>query len=125
MADIRVEVRAAGGELVLTSYSDGAGMFHISQVPPGSYEVVAIKGINDARERVQVAGMETNVDLRMQVQTTVSDGSTSVSVAQFKVPDRARKLYLKGNEPCKKTNWTTRRNMQKRPWRFIHPSRRH
>ena len=102
MADVRVEVREAGGEIVLTGYSDSAGIFRINQIPPGSYDVVAVKGINDARERVQIAGMETNVDLRMQVHTNAPDGSTSVSVAQFKVPDRARKLYSKGNEALQK-----------------------
>ena len=102
MADVRIEVRAAGGELVITGYSDTAGTFRINQIPPGSYEVVAIQGINDARERVQVAGMETNVNLQIQVQTAAPDGSTSVSVAQFKVPDRARKLYQKGNEALQK-----------------------
>jgi Tfp pilus assembly protein PilF len=102
MADVRVEVRQAGGEIVVTGYSDSTGAFHINQVPAGSYEVVAVKGINDARERVQVAGMETYVDLRMQIQTSAPDGSSSVSVAQFKVPDRARKIYMKGNEALQK-----------------------
>ena len=102
MPDVRVEVRAAGGEIVVTGYSDATGAFHINQIPPGSYDVVAVKGIIDTRERVQIAGMETNVDLRMQVSTSAPDGSSSVSVAQFKVPDRARKIYQKGNEALQK-----------------------
>jgi tetratricopeptide (TPR) repeat protein len=102
LADVRIEVRATGGEIVVTGYSDSAGAFKITDVPPGSYEVVAVKGIDDTRERVQVAGMETNVDLRMQVHTNAPDGSTSVSVAQFKVPERARKIYIKGSEALQK-----------------------
>jgi len=102
LADVRIEIRGPGGEILVTGYSDSAGTFRISSVPPGSYEVTALKGINDAHEQVQVVGMETNVDLRMQVHTKAADGSTSVSVAQFKVPDRARKIYMKGNEALQK-----------------------
>jgi tetratricopeptide (TPR) repeat protein len=86
----------------MTGYSDSMGAYHFNQIPPGSYEVTAMKGINDAREQVLVVGMETNVDLRMQVQTNGPEGSGSVSVAQYKVPDRARKLYQKGNEALQK-----------------------
>ena len=102
MSDVRVEVRSVSGEVVATGYSDSTGTFHINQVAPGSYEIVALKGVNEGRERVQVAGMETDVVVHLPLRTTAADGSSSVSVAQFKVPEKARKLYNKGNEALQK-----------------------
>ena len=101
--DVRVEVRTPSGETVVAGYTDAAGAFHINQVPAGYYELVAVKGLNEGRERVQVAGMETDVTIHLPVHTAAPDGSSSVSVAQFKVPDKARKLYEKGKEALQKS----------------------
>src|SRR6185369_1418797 len=38
----------------------------------------------------------------LSVQLTAADGSQSISVTQFRVPDKARKLYEKGNEALSK-----------------------
>jgi Tfp pilus assembly protein PilF len=102
VADARVELRSFNGEIVITGYTDARGTFNIDHVPPGGYEVVAMKGVNQAHERVQVAGMETSVDLRLASQDTVGNGGSSVSVAQFKVPEKARKVFEKGNEALQK-----------------------
>ena len=102
LADVRIEVRKMNGEVAASGYSDAAGAFHISQVPAGSYEIVALKGVNEGREHLQVAGMESDVVIHLPLQTAAADGSTSVSVAQFKVPEKARKIFAKGNEALQK-----------------------
>jgi Tfp pilus assembly protein PilF len=102
IADAKVEVRSDGGDVVLTGYSDARGNFNIEQIPTGGYELVATKGINESRDRIHVAGMETAIVLHLSVQMTAADGSQSISVSQFRVPDKARKLYEKGNEALSK-----------------------
>jgi len=102
IADVKVEVRSDGGDVVLTGYSDARGNFNIEQIPTGGYELVATKGINESRDRIHVAGMETAIVLHLSVQLTAADGSQSISVTQFRVPDKARKLYEKGNEALSK-----------------------
>jgi tetratricopeptide (TPR) repeat protein len=99
---VKVEVRSDGGDVVLTGYSDARGNFNIEQIPTGGYELVATKGINESRDRIHVAGMETAIVLHLSVQMTAADGSQSISVSQFRVPDKARKLYEKGNEALSK-----------------------
>jgi len=100
--DARVEVRSASGDTVVAGYSDAVGNFNIQQIPDGSYEIVAVKGVSESRDRIQIAGMETAVVLRLSIRLTAADGSTSVSVSQFKVPDKARKVYEKGDEALRK-----------------------
>ena len=102
MDDVRVEVRGASGETISSGYSNSTGAFRIDHVPAGSYEIVALKGVDEARDRVQVVGMETEVRLRLRVRTSSSAGDDSVSVAQFKVPEKARKIFAKGNEALQK-----------------------
>jgi Flp pilus assembly protein TadD len=102
LAEVRVEVRTGNGETLFTGYTNTAGSFKIDHVPAGSYEIVAIKGVDEARGRVQVVGMETDVDLRLRVQASSVAGDDSVSVSQFKVPEKARKIYAKGNEALQK-----------------------
>jgi Flp pilus assembly protein TadD len=102
VADARVEVRSPSGDVLASAYSDARGMFNIPGLPSGNYEVVAEKGVNEGHDRVQVAGMDTQVTLRIAMQTAAPDGSTSVSVAQFRVPENARKIFLKAENAMKK-----------------------
>jgi Tfp pilus assembly protein PilF len=102
VADARVDLRGTTGELVVSGYTDSRGIFNIDHVPAGTYEIVASKGVNEARDRVQVMGMQTSVNLRLATQAMAADGSSSVSVSQFKVPEKARKIYQKGDEALQK-----------------------
>lgn len=102
VADARIDLRGTTGELVLSGYTDSRGIFSIDHVPAGSYEIVASKGVNEARDRVQVMGIQTSINLRMATEAVAADGSSSVSVAQFKVPEKARKIYQKGDEALQK-----------------------
>lgn len=84
------------GAMVGNTYSRSNGSFELYNIPKGSYEVVATKGVVESRERVDLAMDIVNVNLKMgnPVNGAGGDGST-VSVAQYKVPSKARKEFDK------------------------------
>jgi tetratricopeptide (TPR) repeat protein len=100
--EARIEVRLLGsGELVASGYTLPNGTFELSNVPRGSYEVVATVGVQESRERVDIDRPGASVLLRLPVGGTDpggSSGSAMVSVSQLKVPDKARKLFAKAQE---------------------------
>jgi tetratricopeptide (TPR) repeat protein len=80
------------------------GAFEFDSVPVGDYEVVANKGITEARERLHCVQGFNNVTLRMNSpsqQQQQSDGDT-VSVAALRVPDKARDLFHKAQAAFQK-----------------------
>src|SRR5262249_57226630 len=92
LKDVHVALRDSNGSTVATAYTNSAGMFEFSQVHPGSYDVVATSGVSQAEERVEVTRMAGNITLRVPVRSTPTDGNpgTSISVAQYRVPSKAR-----------------------------------
>jgi len=101
LKDVRVELRDAGSGVVVGSvYTNVAGYFEFPQVNRGLYEVVATAGLEEARERLEINGLPGTVNLRLAVQSRASDGRdrNSVSVAQYKVPGKARDELKKANK---------------------------
>lgn len=97
----RVEVHTLGaGETIASGYTLPNGSFEFTSLPEGVYEVVAIVGVQDARERVDFHQSEASVQLRIAAETADTTGNRSgtVSVSQLKVPDKARRLFTKANE---------------------------
>jgi tetratricopeptide (TPR) repeat protein len=100
--DIRIEVRSlSSAGLEQTSFSAMDGTFHFAHLPPGKYEVVSIDGVREARKQVFLRTDDANVDLRMNSGAGVS-GPTSVSVAQLKTPEKAKRLMDKAREAFNK-----------------------
>jgi len=103
-ADARVEVRdVLTGQLVAAGYCNYSGSFDI-EVPNGRYELVVTQGLAETRERVEVAGSPAFVSLRLPAANSGSDvgGPHTVSVAQFKVPGKARGLLKKARSAFEK-----------------------
>lgn len=100
MKDVRVELRDAGGVVVGSVYTNVAGYFEFPSVNRGLYEVVATAGLEEARERLDMNGLPGIVNLRLAVRSRASDGrdQNSVSVAQYKVPGKARDELKKANK---------------------------
>ncbi len=98
--DAVIEIRDSQGSLVGQVYSNPGGGFAVTNLHPGGYTVTARLGLAEVHERVEVAGMQAFVTLRMpNVSDSVPGGSSaSVSVAEMKVPDKARKEFSKGQE---------------------------
>ncbi len=100
--DARIEIRAlATGQAVVSGYTMPNGSFEFNNLPRGIYEVAAVSGIREARERVEVYQSDVHVHLTFPVDTAANDplaGNSTVSVSHLKVPDKARKLYAKAEE---------------------------
>ncbi|HVJ06130.1 MAG TPA: carboxypeptidase regulatory-like domain-containing protein [Candidatus Saccharimonadales bacterium] len=99
--DARIELRdTARGNQTVTAHSDAGGSFALYNILPGDYEITASSGISESRERVRIDSMAhaSTVELRLPnkspAEVRVNGGST-VSVSQYKIPGKARSLYVK------------------------------
>jgi len=105
LKDVRVELRdAQSGSSAGSTYTTASGTFEFPRLNPGVYEVIATSGLEEARERVEIAGMASMVNLRMPASSVATDGNgqNSISVAQYKVPDKARDEFKKAKEASSK-----------------------
>jgi hypothetical protein len=87
------------GRILATVASGANGTFEFTNVPPGDYEVVADKGIAQARERVHCLQGYNSVMLRMNTEAAKpgANGDT-ISVTALRVPDKAREVFQKAQE---------------------------
>jgi predicted Zn-dependent protease len=98
--EARVELHdITTGSVVGHTYSRANGSFALYNVPRGSYEIVATKGVVESRERVDLAMGDANVSLKVNgpVDDAGERGAT-VSVSQYRVPAKARKEYEKAQK---------------------------
>ena len=101
VSNARVELRSPGsGQVLNATYTLPNGSFEFEQLASGHYEVVVTNGVNEAREQVEVFGMGTSVSLRMAADSdqAAAGSQNTVSVAQMKVPRKARSLYNKAQQ---------------------------
>lgn len=105
--DARVEIHDTSGGLIAAGYTNAAGVLELNgRFANGTYEVIATHGLSEARERLQMSGGFASASIRLPSsvdQDNRAGGSTSVSVAQYKVPDKARKLFRKAQELLEKS----------------------
>lgn len=96
-ADARVELlNTATGQVVASGYTSQGGTFDFNNLPAGSYEVSVAAGLEEARERVELRGLGATVNLRFSPSRGAGAGNRStVSVADFKVPGKARDALKK------------------------------
>jgi tetratricopeptide (TPR) repeat protein len=99
VANARVELLSLrDGSSAGYAYTTPSGTFEIDEVADGAYEVVAVLGISETRERLQItAGGAENLSLRLPPteNADASSGGDSVSVAELKVPEKARNALKK------------------------------
>ncbi|HXB20281.1 MAG TPA: tetratricopeptide repeat protein [Candidatus Solibacter sp.] len=101
LKDVRVELReSSSGIAVASVYTNVSGDFEFPRVPKGIYEVVVIAGLEESRERIEMTNVPGSMSIRMAVRTTATDGNdrNSISVAQYKVPGKAREEFKKANK---------------------------
>jgi tetratricopeptide (TPR) repeat protein len=72
---------------------------------PGTYELVAVDGINQTQQEVQVDGMASSVTMRIAARNAnaFAPGRGTVSVAQLRVPEKARHLAEKARSAMAKS----------------------
>jgi tetratricopeptide (TPR) repeat protein len=104
LKDVRVELTNANGVVVNSTYTNVGGNFEFDHVPEGSYTVVASSGLQQSSERVEANAWTNIVAIHMQAGDQPEDGvnGNAISVAQYKVPGKARDEYRKAREAMEK-----------------------
>ncbi len=104
LKDVRVELRNGMGSSVASAYTNSSGTFEFPQIQAGSYEVIAVSGVSQTQERIEVGQTLPNLVLRLPVSSQANDGngSSSVSVAQLKIPSKAREAFNKARDNSEK-----------------------
>lgn len=97
--DARVELRDNNGQTFSSGYTNSLGTVEFRRVPSSGFEVVAISGTNEVRERADGTAVAGSLLLRFNPPAgSEIKGSQSVSVAQYKVPGKARDQYEKARK---------------------------
>ncbi len=104
LKDVRVELTNGNGVVVNSTYTNSSGSFEFSSIAAGSYTVVATAGLQQSTERVDVSGWSHVVSIRMPANNKPEDGvaGNAISVAQYKIPGKARDEYRKAHEALQK-----------------------
>jgi tetratricopeptide (TPR) repeat protein len=104
LKDVRVELSDANGAMVGSAYTNPSGRFEFNRLAPGTYTVVATAGLQQASERVDATNFSNSVSVRMQGVGKPADGiaGNSISIAQYRVPAKAREAYRKAHEAVEK-----------------------
>ena len=98
IADAHIELRNENtGNTVASGYTNANGVFEFANLPSAPYELVATSGLSEARERV---GADGTIGLRIRLNNSnqaaaQADGKATVSVAEYKVPPKARDAFHK------------------------------
>lgn len=100
IADARVDVRAVmstGGSY--SGYTNRAGVLEITGLGDGTYEVAAQKGVTQSTDRIEVGAGLASLSLRIDTDdpnvADVGSNGATVSLAQYKVPKKAREEFKK------------------------------
>lgn len=105
LSDIQVQLHdASHGSVLNSAFTNRSGEFQFNDVPKGSYEVVAVSGVHQARDRVEVSSFGAMANLRMPISDVPEDGAgtKTVSVAEYQVPPKAREELAKAHEASTK-----------------------
>jgi tetratricopeptide (TPR) repeat protein len=97
--DARVEVRPVMSMgTSYSGYTNRAGVFEATGLGDGPYEIVAQKGVAQASERMEMGAGMGSVSLTIDTsdpQAAEVAGRATVSLAQYKVPKKAREEFKK------------------------------
>src|SRR6185437_721957 len=103
--DVRIEVRnEQTSRVIATGYTNNAGAFQFAGVPASGYDVTAVRGLSEAHEHLASGDFGMNLRLRLNTAAGAgqADGNATVSVAQYKVPQKARDAYHKAESALSK-----------------------
>jgi predicted Zn-dependent protease len=104
LQNVRVELTDGGGTVVNSAYTGPSGRFEFTRVAAGTYQIVATSGLQQASERVDASSFSNLVSIRMQGSGKPADGveGDSISIAQYRVPAKAREAYRKAHGALEK-----------------------
>lgn len=100
VADARVDVRAVMSVgRNYSGYTNRAGVLELTGLSDGTYEVAAQKGVTQSTDRVEVGAGMASIALRIDTTdpeaAEVGANGATVSLAQYKVPKKAREEFKK------------------------------
>jgi tetratricopeptide (TPR) repeat protein len=101
----RVELRTVStAETIASGYTLPNGSFEFTDVPQGTYEVVATLGLDQTHQRVELYQPDPGIQLTLSGDHAdpATAGNAIVSVAQMKVPEKAKKLFEKADQAFQK-----------------------
>jgi tetratricopeptide (TPR) repeat protein len=101
---VRVELHSRNGSIISSLYTDSAGTFEFHDLDSGNYDVMAVSGVDLAEQRIDLNNMPISIVLRMAASGSPNDrnGKSSVSVAQYLVPEKAQAALEKAREASAK-----------------------
>lgn len=104
MNNVRVELTDGNGVVVNSAYTNAAGNFEFFGIEPGTYNLVATAGLVQSTERVEANSFAKAVVLHLVTNNKPQDGvqGNSISVAQYKIPNKARDEYRKARAAMEK-----------------------
>ena len=100
--DVRVELRDINtGRVLGSAYTNMAGTFSFNMLPYGTYEVIADQ---QTRQEIDVRESFSSVNLQLNASdpNAGTSGNALVSIAELKVPQRARDAFSKAERAIEK-----------------------
>jgi tetratricopeptide (TPR) repeat protein len=98
-ADVRVEVHSEqSGNTVASGYTNNGGAFEFNGLPLAAYDVVATHGLAETHEHLALGDVGINLKIRLNTRNAdaaQADGNATVSIAEYKVPQKARDAFHK------------------------------
>jgi tetratricopeptide (TPR) repeat protein len=92
--DARIDIREEQtGRTIASGYTNNSGGFAFSNLPAAAYDVVASRGLSESRERLSLSDVGANLRIRLNTSNAAAaqaDGNATVSIAEYKVPQKAR-----------------------------------
>lgn len=102
VAEANVELQGVSISRQVLSGIDGG--FVLTNVPEGTYQLIARSKLEETRTEIYVRFGESWVTLSLPVEASGPGGQAVVSRAQLKVPDKARKAFAKAQQAFFKKN---------------------
>ena len=99
LANVRVDIRdEQTGQTVASGYTNNSGNFQFENLPMAVYDIVATHQLVQSQQRLDIGGSSGGLTIRLNTANAAAmqaDGSATVSVAEYKVPQKARDSFHK------------------------------
>jgi tetratricopeptide (TPR) repeat protein len=98
----RVELHdAMTGRSLAGTFTLANGTYEITNVPRGTYEVVASAGASESRSRLELDA-DRDISFHLPVNTASKSGGSSISLSQLNIPGKAQHMLQKAEEAFRK-----------------------
>ncbi|HWC16214.1 MAG TPA: hypothetical protein VG498_04340, partial [Terriglobales bacterium] len=92
---------------VASGYTNNSGTFEFAHVPLAAYDISASRGLAESHEHLALGDVGVNLKIRLSSASpaaTQADGNATVSVAEYKVPQKARDAFHKAEAALAKNH---------------------